>query len=114
MLDITPEQCAAVYDMLRTMPPFNTAKLPESDAIEWRCTHRQDIHGEFVEYDPHIITISTAKTGPLSTLISTVAHEMVHLWQTIDNTRNKAQHNADWYCKARKVCKSLGLDPKAF
>lgn len=114
MLDITPEQCAAVYDMLRTMPPFNTAKLPESDAIEWRCTHRQDIHGEFVEYDPHIITISTAKTGHLSTLISTVAHEMVHLWQTIDNTRNKAQHNADWYSKSRKVCKSLGLDPKAF
>jgi hypothetical protein len=114
MLLLKPQHCAAVYEMLRQLPPFDKAGLPDSDSVEFRAVNRKDICGEYIKYDPHIITISTAKNGHLSTVVATMAHEMTHLWQALDGTETTSQHNENFYLKARKVCKCLGLDPKAF
>lgn len=115
MINVTPQQCAAVYDMLCTLPPFNSIpNMPTAEEIEWRCVNRMDIYGQYQALDPHVITVSTALVGHLETLIKVIAHEMVHLWQVMDLSVTKAQHNANWYKKARKVCNSLGYDPRSF
>jgi len=113
-MHILPQHLVAVYDCLRVLPPFSSVKFPDADELQFKAVPRPDICAEFIEWDPHIITVSTLKTSHLDTLMQSMAHEMVHLWQSIDGTVGKAQHNANWKKKAARVCREMGWDPLNF
>lgn len=113
---VTPHGVAAVWDMLRAMPPFSRWNLPPAEEVEFRTPQRSDVLGEWTKWEGghHIVTISSKSHGHLLTLIQTVAHEMLHAYQDIKGTSNRAQHNAEFKRLAAQVCRALGFDEKAF
>lgn len=109
---LSPVHLAHMYDMLRSLPPFDGWKLPDSDAIEFRTPARADVYGEFKA--PNLIVVSVSMHSHLDTIIRTLAHEMIHLAQHIQGKDNKAQHNASYRRMAKRVTSLYGWDYKAF
>jgi predicted SprT family Zn-dependent metalloprotease len=114
---ITPHRCAAVYDMLREFQVIGALKLPPADEIEFHVRQVKGYYGWYMSptmTTDHAITVSQASIGHLTTLETTIAHEMVHLYQARAGTRTKSIHNAEFRRIGRRVCKELGWDEKAF
>jgi SprT-like family len=119
MLQLTPDMVAAVYTCLNQLPPFNSWKLPPAEEIEFRVNKKRDTMGEYTRYartTDHIVILSSAVIGHLSTLLAVLSHEMIHLKQAIDKTEpsRAGVHNADFRRLAKLVCKIHGWDYKAF
>lgn len=112
MIEVSRASIIAAYELLRTTRPFLGWKLPDCGEIEFSVikanTHYGDCDGE-------TIRVSRAKHGQLSTLLQTVAHEMIHLYQM--HNRKAAPnggHNADFHKRAARVCRVHGWDAKTF
>lgn len=114
MLSITPEIIESAYEFLRTTLPFRRWKLPPADDIEFRVVRDPTIYGSYIEESSHIIAISDRLVGHTTTLLATLAHEMIHLYQAIRGTGGKNQHGVEFRKFAAQVCKAHGFDPKAF
>lgn len=101
----------AAYELLRACPPFLGWKLPDSSAVEFKVTNSPHMMGEC---DGETIEVSARMHGSLATLLVTVSHEMIHLYQHIKylDTKNTV-HNADFKRRLAKVCATHGFDEKA-
>ena len=113
-LPITPESIAALYDALRQFQPFKGWNLPESDEVEFHVTQERSVYGTYHFGEAHAITVSEAVVGHWSTLTETMAHEMIHLHQSIRGTQSKAEHNHEFKRLAIRVCKAFGFDERCF
>jgi hypothetical protein len=113
-LTITPESCAALYDALREFPPFIKLRLPDSDAIEFHVVRDAAVYGTYHFGDDHAITVSEKRVGHWHTLTETMAHEMIHLYQSIRGTQTKAEHNSEFRKLASQVCHAFGFDERCF
>lgn len=116
MIIPTPEMCRAAYDLLIETEPFNKWNLPDGDDIVFRVVKDKSCYGWYrTEDDKDIIAISSEWCGLLGTLISTMAHEMIHLHQrhTCMDTPSSF-HNQAFKKIALKVSGIHGFDPKAF
>lgn len=100
--------------MLRTTAPFKGWRLPHADEIEFRLTAQPGgLQGECWLNGPRMgIDISVLNHGHLLTMVTTLAHEMVHLYQL--KLGRDPDHGAFFLSRAAVVCNRLGLDPKAF
>lgn len=115
MLQLTPEMLEAVYELLRTTPPFRGWKLPHSDEIEFRVTHDLDLRGWCQCTRPPRIGISNRVNGHVETLIRSMAHEMVHLYEGLNLiARDDVEHSTKWKSLAKQVCRHHGFDEKLF
>lgn len=114
----SPQHIACMYDMLRQIPPFDKWGLPSSDWVSFEIPKRKDVLGEFIEVTgaakPYTIKISSISHDHLFTIMQTLAHEMVHLAQSVKNTDNTSQHNLDFRKRSRSVCSIFGWDYKFF
>ncbi len=108
-MNITPQQVAAVYEMLRHFPPFE--KLPESDAIGFHVKAIRD-HGIYWYDNGHNITVSSLLIDSITSLIDVTAHEMIHLRQSIRGT--PLTHNAEFRRLSKLVCNQFLWDTKRF
>ena len=113
-LVITPESVAALYDALRCLQPFKAWNLPESEEVEFHVTRERKVYGTYHYGEAHAITVSESVVGHWSTLSETVAHEMIHLHQSIRGTQSKAEHNHEFRRLAVQVCEAFGFDPRCF
>ena len=118
-LPLHPEQVAALYDCLRTFPPFAAMKLPPGEEVEFEVRSSPDYYGwhelKGVKNRRHVIVVSRTNIGFLSTLAVFLAHEMIHLYQAEAGTATRdTQHNAEFRRIAAKVCRCLGFDLKLF
>lgn len=113
-LAITPESCAALYDALRSLNPFRGWNLPDSDAIEFHVVRDAAVYGTYHFGDDHAISVSESRVGHWSTFTQTMAHEMIHLYQSIRGTQTKAEHNREFGRLARQVCTAFGFDERCF
>jgi len=112
MLHITPEMLAAVYDLLRTTPPFKRWNLPHSDDIEF---HVIGTHQKLADYCDHTIRVSSASVGTLQTLLAVMAHEMIHIKQDAAGTCvSGVEHNGEFQRLARQACTIHVWDYKNF
>lgn len=113
---LTPERLAAVYDMLRAFPPFSRWGLPPSDEVKFRVLRTPRLFGLYQPYTDgtHEIQISAGANGHLDTLASTMAHEMIHLYQRIKKNYRGDTHNREFHRIAKQVCARFGWDPKTF
>lgn len=107
-LHISPEMLEAAYLLIKTAPPFKRWKLPHPDHVEFRVTRDKDCYGwhQELDEDHHVIAISALRVGHLSTLLETMAHEMVHMH--VGGTHGKEFSKA-----ARQAAKNCGFDPRA-
>lgn len=64
--------------------------------------------------EDHAITMSESVIGHWSTLSETMAHEMIHLYQSINKRQTKTEHNLDFRKLAKEVCREFGFDPRCF
>lgn len=112
-LHLTPDILRAAYDFLRATPPFKRWKLPEGETIKFRVSRHRDTYAVCIsQADDHEIVMSSLKTGHTSSLICTMAHEMVHLHL---HRRGESPHHGVAFKKcAALVCRYHGFDPKAF
>lgn len=113
MLILTRETLAAAYDLLDLTAPFDKWNLPPSDEVKFEVTNHKDRHGDQHEGPPHTIRVSRYHIGRLTSLIETVAHEMVHVH--VDRSGIKeAPHGPAFRKYASQVCRHHGFDPKLF
>lgn len=112
-LRLTPDMLAAGYDFMRTTDPFRCWKLPESDEMGFHVVRRADLSADFgMEQGMPFIRVSEAHNGHAVTLLSTLAHEMIHLRQYL--TGDRELHGPRFRRVAAKVCAVHGFDPKTF
>ena len=113
---LTPKILEGAYEFLRTTPPFYRWKLPSGASIRFSVVRDPNLRGFYRRRKDGLvdIAISARATGHTDTLIETMAHEMIHLYQDIHGQARDGQHNAGWKRAAERVCKVHGFDPKAF
>ena len=111
-MKFTERRLAAMYDLLRTMPPFNRWKLPPSDQVNFCASARRDCMGEHtVHRSCHRVMVSTLKHGHFDSVLETLGHEMVHMAQAIDGEQRT--HGEGFERRARAVGKAFGWDWRA-
>lgn len=112
MLPITPERLAGVYEMLRAFPPYNRWQLPPAEEVKFHILKTTQLHADWgIAGGRHHIRVSKTKHGHLSSLVESMAHEMIHARQRIAKTEtNGAEHNAEFHVLAKRVCKAFGFD----
>lgn len=111
-MKLTPKGLASIYLMLRTFKPFCGWHLPEISSIEFKVTNELDAMGTYLFCDiteKHEISISRAKNGHLTTVIRTLAHEMIHLKRA--NTSKWDKHDDVFRKLAAQISNELGFDP---
>ena len=115
-LPLTRETLAAAYDYLCATPPFSRWHLPDSADVTFRVTRHRDRHAHYIRdaKGRHVIVVSANSIGRSISLIETMAHEMVHLYQAEAGMENSAQHNAAFKKLAARVCAIHGFDAKMF
>lgn len=114
-LPLTPQMLRAAYEYLRTTPPFNRWRLPHGEEVEF-CVIRSPLvwgdHTTYKETDKHVIRVSSSVVGYTQSLMTAMAHEMIHARQAVTKTATRAEHNKEWFALRRQVCKYHGFDPK--
>lgn len=112
-LRLTPEALAAAYDYLSWTPPFSRWIMPPSKDIDFVIGRRRDRYGHHtVKGGRHEISISMRKVGHTVTLMTTMAHEMLHVRQAEKGVPEN--HGPQFRKWAASVCKYHGFDPLEF
>ena len=112
-LRLTPDLLAAGYDFLRVSDPFRRWKLPHSDELGFHVVRNAGLSADFgVEDGIPFIRVSEASNGHTATLLSSIAHEMIHLRQHL--TDDRELHGPRFQRIAARICAVHGFDPKIF
>lgn len=114
-LRLTPDLIAAGYDYVRESQPFKGWGLPESDEVGFAVVKDTTMYADFCLYKGEpLIRVSEKLHGHTVTLLATIAHECVHLYQYLHKLDKGGEHNADFKRRAARVCQIHGFDPKTF
>lgn len=116
---LTKDTIAAAYDLLAITPPFNKWNLPDSDDVQFKVARDPHSYGWCNAWGrgkrrEYLIAISSRKVEHLSSLLSTMAHEIIHLHLYMTGQDTNGEHNAAFSALAKKVCRLHGFDSKAF
>lgn len=115
--NLNPDQLANTYEFLRALEPFKKYRLPDADQVEFCVTRHRDRAGDHTIYcdtDEHIIRASACHVTTVFGLIRLMAHEMIHMVQTIEGTNTKVMHNKEFKRLAKIVCEIQGYEFKTF
>jgi hypothetical protein len=117
-LPLKPESIAALYEYLRSLPPFSGIKMPHADDVEiWVTKDRTCFAKWQFTGERHRVSISSASIGSTPTLTTYLGHEMCHaaVHELGLNTGGTANtHNAAFRKLAARFCKVHGFDLKTF
>lgn len=117
-LHLTPHMLIAAYELLRVTPPFRGWRLPDPDDVEFCIISTKLTRGTFhltKKTKKKVICISKGCVSRLPTLISTMAHEMVHLHEdTYHRARDDVAHGARFKRLAAQVCRFHGWEETMF
>jgi hypothetical protein len=109
------------YEYLRVSPPFCRWGLPHADHVMFRVLGAKDRFGHFrgrhrkAQGDDGFseIAISAGLVRSTDLLLSTMAHEMIHLYQDETGTA-RGHHNPKFLKLAKRVCAIHGFDLESF
>lgn len=115
-LPITPQRLAAIYEMLRTWPPFNRWKLPPASSLRFHVSRARGHDAQWwISGNKHHIETSERRHYHLLTLIISMAHEMIHVRQLEARTETPGvEHNAEFRRISRRLCRRYGWDEGQF
>lgn len=110
ILPLTPEVLAAAYDYLCELPPFSSWSLPPSDEIKFKVVRKNDCYGYYWRKDgKHNIAISSRLVGRHESLLSSMAHEIIHLHLTEIGTTGDP-HGPEFVSLSQDICLIHGWD----
>lgn len=110
---LTPHILRAAYDYLKLTPPFNRWKLPDSSEVTFRVTRKRreagscDISGDTIE-----LSMSDVLNGHSASILTTMAHEMVHVRQHV--LGHNLSHGRGFQTMAAQICRKHGFDLLGF
>lgn len=113
-LRLHPDLIAAGYDFLRQSQPFRRWRLPEADEIGFGVVDDPTIFADFCLLNGEPLIRVSGMNGHTVTLLATIAHEMIHLYQHLNKLDKGDDHNADFWKRAKRICSIHGFDPKIF
>jgi hypothetical protein len=104
-----------LYASLYCCYPFTKWKMPLPDEIEFIVTPDPEVMGTYL-YDTgedyeHTITISSGRCGHYYTMLTTLAHEMVHMSFHWQEGNKWTQHGKAFRTRCKIVANELGFDP---
>jgi hypothetical protein len=112
---LTPEVLARCYDFLAATKPFCDWNLPDSEYIKFKVTQTRSRFADHEHYNGgHIIRVSAGKNGFATTLVTTMAHELIHVYLAETGIAGSAEHGEAFQKLAGEVCRIHGYDPKSF
>ncbi len=105
-LKLTPDMLAHCYDYLCCTPPFTKWNMPPSEDIKFLVIKTADRYAHYqMVNNVHNIAVSVRWVGRHQTLLSTLAHEMVHLHIRSAGIRQRHAHGGAFQRLADEVCK---------
>ena len=113
-LTLTPDMLESTYEYLRVSPPFCRWGLPHADHVMFRVLGAKDRYGHFRgrhrkargdDFSEIAISAGLVKTTDL--LLSTMAHEMIHLHQHEKGGCTRGPHNAHFRRLAARAADDL-------
>lgn len=112
-IPLNPEMLAHCYDMLAATPVMARLNLPPSEDIKFRVIRRADrfAHHEIIG-GVHHIAVSSKLVGTFETLVPTLCHEMLHVFQDINGLPR--DDGKGFQKLADKICKELAFDRLLF
>ena len=111
----TPHQAAAIYDCLREFPPFRQWKLPPAEEVTFTVNLAEGHAGQYWRSGgTHHIDVSAKCMSHFNTFVEVMAHEMIHLYQNMKGTENKALHNAEFKRLSAAMCGKMGWDSRRY
>lgn len=112
-IPLNAEMLAHCYDMLAATPVMARLNLPPSEDVKFRVIRRSDrfAHHEVIG-GVHHIAISSKLVGSFTTLVPSMCHEMVHIYQ--DLTGLPRDDGRGFQKLADKICKELEFDRLIF
>lgn len=113
-LRLHPDLVAAGYDFLRQSTPFKSWKLPEADEIGFGIVDDPTVFADFCLVNGEPLIRVSGMNGHTVTLLATISHEMIHLYQHLNKLDKGCDHNADFWKRAKRICAIHGFDPKVF
>lgn len=108
---ITDQTIKATYTFLRKMPPFNKWKLPPANKIKFKADHKLSLLGE-MHMKPFKMVIGSKHQEHFETILTTVAHEMIHLALYLEGVPSYNMHIRKFKEKAHEVGTLYGFDRK--
>jgi len=111
-LHLTPPILEAAYELLRATLPFRRWKLPPGEEVAFKVTLTSSYSGATTIAGGFRIELSAHRHGRLSHVITTMAHEMIHVYEGLHGVRS--HHGAGFMRAAMLVCRYHGFDPKQF
>ena len=114
-IKLTPDVLRACFDFLSETDPFDRWSL-DSDCVIFKVARGKSCHGWYKFHDgKHLIAVSSGMVGHTSSLIATMAHEMIHMHERNAGTcKPGVEHSGAFKKWAAMVCRSHGFDPMAF
>lgn len=116
-LPLTPDVLRAAYDYLNETEPFCNWNLPDGDDVNFSICRDNGHCGFFWMYKKRPqVRVSENCVGTTLALVSTVAHEMVHMHDKLVNphSRSWCRHGRFFKACAEEVCHLHGFDLKLF
>ena len=113
VLPLTKEMLASCYAYLATCEPFLKWNLPDSEDVTFKVSKSKSHFAQYIWDGTHCIEVSSACVGYTSTLMETMAHEIIHLHLRLTGMESRSTNPAFRKLAAR-VCGYHGFDPKGF
>lgn len=115
MIPLNAEMLACAYDYLCCSPPFDTWNMPPSEDVRFLVIRSPDRYAHYQMVDGvHHIAVSKRYVGRHESLISTMAHEMIHLHCRAARIQMRNPHGRAFQAFADEVCKIHEFDRKIF
>ena len=103
---LTGEMLASAYDYLCCHPPFSKMNMPHSEDVRFTIINKSDrfAHYQLVE-GVHNIAVSKRFVGRHIMLLSTLSHEMAHLYMQQNCIIGRDVHGKGFQKLADRICK---------
>lgn len=108
---ITEKSVRDIYKLLKSLPPFNTWKLPSDKQIVFKVIEKYNCMGE-MHMKPFKMVIGANHHDHFETLVTTIAHEMVHLKLYIDKDKSYRRHGVAFRALTAEIGSIFGFDRK--
>jgi hypothetical protein len=110
----TPEHLELAYELLRATKPFSGWKLPDADDVAFYATtiDAAGKHGAQGEHwhdgERHHVRVNPERHHTMSAMLTTLAHEMIHMRQ--HELGHSNSHGGEFQRLAKLVCRHHGFD----
>ena len=91
--------------------PFNKWNLPPASKIKFKASHDLDFLGT-MDVKPFKMTIGSKHQEHFETILTTVAHEMIHLSLYLEGVPSYNKHLRKFKEKAHEIGTLYGFDRK--